>query len=99
MAAQLLPCAQDFSPQVEQADADTLILNIDGLGHLFGAVHEIAHAIAPDRCVTLTATEPVVVEGDGDHIRQAIANLVTNAVVHTPAGTSIDVSARLVDGS
>ena len=58
-----------------------------------------AHAIAPDRCVTLTADEPVVVEGDGDHLRQAIANLVTNAVVHTPAGTSIDVAARLVDGS
>jgi protein ImuB len=46
MAAQLLACAQDFSPQVEQTDGDTLILNIDGLGHLFGAVHEIAHAIA-----------------------------------------------------
>jgi protein ImuB len=46
MAARLLACAQDFSPQVEQADADTVILNIDGLGHLFGAVHEIAHAMA-----------------------------------------------------
>ncbi|HZX56302.1 MAG TPA: sensor histidine kinase, partial [Ilumatobacteraceae bacterium] len=58
-----------------------------------------AHAIAPDRPVTLTANEPVVVEGDGDHIRQAISNLVTNAVVHTPPGTSIDVSAHIVDGS
>ena len=46
MATRLLACAQDFSPQVEQADADSVILNIDGLGHLFGAVHEIAHAIA-----------------------------------------------------
>jgi protein ImuB len=46
MAARLLACAQDFSPQVEQADADTVILNIDGLGHLFGAVHEIANAMA-----------------------------------------------------
>src|ERR1700730_680617 len=46
MAARLLACAQDFSPQVEQADAESVILNIDGLGHLFGAVHEIAHAIA-----------------------------------------------------
>ena len=46
MAARLLACAQDFSPQVEQPDADSVILNIDGLGHLFGAVHEIAHAIA-----------------------------------------------------
>jgi protein ImuB len=44
--AQLLACAQDFSPQVEQTGAGTLILDIDGLGHLFGAVHEIAHALA-----------------------------------------------------
>jgi protein ImuB len=44
--AKLLACAQDFSPQVEQTDADTVILDIDGLGHLFGSVHEIANAMA-----------------------------------------------------
>lgn len=44
--ARLLACAQNFSPQVEQTDAGTVILDIDGLGHLFGSVHDIAHAIA-----------------------------------------------------
>ena len=44
--SRLLACAQDFSPQVEQTDAGTVIVNIDGLGHLFGAVQEIAHAMA-----------------------------------------------------
>ncbi|MBZ5594907.1 MAG: hypothetical protein LAP39_21900 [Acidobacteriia bacterium] len=44
--ARLLACAQDFSPQVEQTDPDTVILDIAGLGHLFGTVHEIAHAMA-----------------------------------------------------
>src|SRR5690348_262263 len=44
--ARLLACAQDFSPQVETTDADTVILDIDGLGNLFGTVHEIAHAMA-----------------------------------------------------
>jgi len=44
--ARLLACAQDFSPMVEQTDADTVILDIDGLGHLFGSVHEIANAMA-----------------------------------------------------
>ncbi len=58
-----------------------------------------AVAIAPDRPVTLDAPEPVVVAGDEPNLRQAIANLVTNAVRHTPAGTAIEVSARLVDGS
>jgi len=42
----LLACAQDFSPQVEQTGADTVILDIDGLGSLFGSVHEIANAVA-----------------------------------------------------
>src|SRR5579863_6281638 len=44
--ARLLACAQDFSPQVEQTCPDTVILDIDGLGHLFGSVHEIAQAMA-----------------------------------------------------
>src|SRR5258708_6230908 len=44
--ARLLACAQDFSPEVEQTGADTVILDIGGLGSLFGSVHEIAHAMA-----------------------------------------------------
>ena len=44
--ARLMACAQDFSPQVEQTGAGTVTLDIDGLGHLFGSVHEIANAIA-----------------------------------------------------
>ncbi|QXC61025.1 HAMP domain-containing histidine kinase [Aquihabitans sp. G128] len=56
-----------------------------------------AVATAPDRAVTLDAGSPVIVRGDADHLRQAIANLVTNAVKHTPAGTPIEV-ATAVDG-
>ena len=44
--ARLLACAQDFSPQIEPTNDDTVILDIDGLGNLFGTVHEIAHAMA-----------------------------------------------------
>ena len=51
-----------------------------------------AAAVAPDREVTLRAPSPVVVRGDEDHLRQAVANLVSNAVGHTPAGTPIEVS-------
>ena len=40
----------------------------------------------------------VVVPGDQSLLRQAVANLVSNAVRHTPEGTAIDVSARLADG-
>src|SRR5580692_7241729 len=46
VGAHLVACAQDFSPKVEQTGADTVTLDIDGLEHLFGSVHDIAHAIA-----------------------------------------------------
>ncbi len=44
-AERLIACAQNFSPLVEQTDADTVTLDIDGLEHLFGSVHDIAQAI------------------------------------------------------
>jgi two-component system OmpR family sensor kinase len=53
-----------------------------------------AVAVAPDRRITLDAPEPVVVAGDEAHLRQAVANLVTNALAHTPAGSPIEVAAR-----
>jgi len=53
-----------------------------------------AVATAPNRPVTLDAPEPVVVAGDRDLLRQAIANLVTNAIRHTPAGSPIEVAVR-----
>ena len=40
-----------------------------------------AVATAPDRQVTLEAPAPVVVQGDADHLRQAIANLKTRGAI------------------
>ncbi|MCU1352623.1 MAG: histidine kinase [Acidimicrobiales bacterium] len=53
-----------------------------------------AVAADPGRPVTLDAPEPVTLAADGDHLRQALANLVTNALRHTPSGTAVDVSAH-----
>lgn len=36
--------------------------------------------------------EPVTVGGDPDQLRQVLLNLVSNAHVHTPPGTTVDVS-------
>ena len=57
-----------------------------------------AAATAPDRQVTLDGPEPVVVLGDSDHLRQALANLVGNALRHTPPGSPVEVSTRQVGG-
>ena len=54
-----------------------------------------AAAVGHDHQLTLDAPRPVVVRGDADHLRQAIANLVTNALKHTPTGTGIEVATRL----
>ena len=51
------------------------------------------------RTITLDAPQPVVVAGDEDHLRQAVGNLVTNALHHTPGGTAIEVSTSIDDGS
>ena len=50
-----------------------------------------ARAVAPDRVVEADVAEGVTVDGDGDQLRQVLANLVGNALVHTPDGVAITV--------
>jgi two-component system OmpR family sensor kinase len=57
-----------------------------------------ARATAPEREITLDA-EPVTVNGDADQLRQVLANLLRNALVHTPAGTPIEVTVAADDGA
>lgn len=47
--------------------------------------------VHPERDVALTAG-PAWVEGVPDQLHQVVANLVTNAVVHTPDGTAVRVT-------
>jgi two-component system OmpR family sensor kinase len=87
----LLLARLDQTRVAERAPVDLAVLAADACSD--------AVATAPGRAVTLDAPEPAVVAGDQAHLRQAIANLVTNAVRHTPPGTPIEVSARLSNGT
>ena len=53
---------------------------------------ESARAIEPDRSIELDASSPAILRGDVGRLRQVIDNLLDNARVHTPAGSSVHVS-------
>ncbi|MEA2193315.1 MAG: two-component system, OmpR family, sensor kinase, partial [Solirubrobacteraceae bacterium] len=61
---------------------------------LAGDAVDDARAVAPDREIALlTGDEPLVLEGDPGQLRQVLSNLMRNALVHTSAGTPIEVAA------
>jgi len=52
-----------------------------------------ARATAPDRTISFAADGgPATVHGDAHQLRQVLANLLRNALVHTPPGTAVAVS-------
>jgi two-component system OmpR family sensor kinase len=65
-----------------------------------GIVREVTAdtaVVEPTRPISFEATEPIVVLGDEQRLRQAVANLLQNALEHTPADTPVEVGVR-VDG-
>jgi two-component system, OmpR family, sensor kinase len=80
----LLLARLDERREIEPTDVDLAVLAADACSD--------AVAADPDRQITLDAPRPVRVAGVPDHLRQAIANLVSNALTHTPAGTPVEVS-------
>lgn len=59
-----------------------------------------ARAVAPDRRIAVRAADrPATVVGDPLTLRQAIDNLLTNARVHTPPGTVVEVAVEHRDAT
>jgi two-component system OmpR family sensor kinase len=73
----------------EVADAPHVAVDV---GALARDTVDDARATSPDREITLDANGSAMVSGDAHQLRQVLGNLVRNALVHTPAGTKIEVS-------
>jgi two-component system OmpR family sensor kinase len=82
----LLLARLDQGRPVERRPVDLGVLAIDAAGD--------ARVVAPDRTVRATTEEGVVVAGDEHRLRQVLANLVRNALVHTPPDASVRVAVR-----
>jgi len=81
----------DEGRPLERRDVDLAVLVADAARD--------AVAVDPGRPITTDAVAPVVVRGDEDRLRQVIANVVGNALVHTPPGTPIELRVDAVNGS
>jgi two-component system OmpR family sensor kinase len=73
----------DEEPDRDRAPVD--------LGELARDAVQDARARAPERTIELDAPAEAVVRGDALQLRQVLANLLGNAIVHTPAGTPVEV--------
>jgi two-component system OmpR family sensor kinase len=62
------------------------------LRELLEDVRDDARAAAPERRISLSPTGPVAIEADGDALRRVFANLLRNAIVHTPEGTPVEIT-------
>jgi two-component system OmpR family sensor kinase len=84
----LLLARLDQQRQLDFRTVDLLAIAADAMND--------ARVIAPDRAINLTVatSEAPLVTGDEVGLRQVVANLMSNAMTHTPDGTPIDITIR-----
>jgi len=79
------------------AELETLVIRSDEVADLHAVCAEVASYMAPlaiKQNKSLAVPEcpaRILIRGNGDVLGQAVRNLVENALVHTPAGTTVEI--------
>ncbi len=68
-----------------------MVLAAVDLAELVRDAGQDARARDPGRPIDIETTDHVIMQGDEDRLRQALSNLVGNALVHTPEGTPVSL--------
>jgi len=82
------------------AELDTIVIDPRETADLRKVSADVAEFLAPlalaqGKNIALSgASEPVTVKGNADMLHRAIRNVVENAIIHTPPGTTIDIVVR-----
>jgi two-component system OmpR family sensor kinase len=87
----LLLARLDQGRPLERGPVDLGVLAVDAAAD--------ARARAPERRVTTSVSEGVLVNGDEHRLRQLVTNLVSNALLHTPPDAPIEARVRSDNGS
>jgi signal transduction histidine kinase len=84
---------------VENGPRDKTFQDVD-LAAICAQVVELYEPVAESKAVGLSSqlSGPILVRGDEDLLREAIANLVDNAVKFAPAGGKVEVRAAMEEG-
>ena len=85
--------------QIEGGERRAAFTNVD-LGALLEQMREIFDPVAEEagHSLRLSSAAATIIRGDRQLLTQLFANLIENAVVHTPPGTHITLSVHGVDG-
>ena len=84
---------------VENSARETQFKEID-LGAVCNEVFDLYEPLAESKSITMAidAAKPVPARGDADLLREAISNLVDNAIKFTPPGGVVRIEARTIGG-
>ena len=66
-----------------------MVLSEVDLAELVTDAGQDARARDPDRQIDIDMDDDIVIQGDEDRLRQALNNVITNALIHTPEGTPV----------